>query len=159
VPGRRLMMELGDERTTLHRWLTFHREGVIAKVEDLGPEPLHRQLVVSGTTLGGIVHHLTAVEHGWFEVAFCGRERREQPPLAPDADGAAVVAAYREAIARSDEILATCHDLEQRAAVRTYGPREPMTMRWILSHMVQETARHAGHVDILRELVDGTVGL
>ena len=54
-------MEVGDERTTLLNWLTFHREGVIRKVEDLPPEPVHRQLVVSGTTLAGIVAHLTGV--------------------------------------------------------------------------------------------------
>ncbi len=152
-------MEVDDERTTLLNWLTFHREGVIRKVEDLPPEPVHRQLVVSGTTLAGIVAHLTGVEDGWFQVAFLGRERRGAVDLGPDTDGAALVAAYREAIARSDAVALACEDLDQRAAVRIFGPSDPMTMRWILTHMVQETARHGGHVDILRELVDGTVGL
>ena len=111
------------------------------------------------TTLAGIVAHLTSVEDGWFQVAFVGRERRGPVELGPGADGAAFVAVYREAIARSDAVALACHDLDQRAAVRTFGPPEPMTMRWILTHMVQETARHGGHVDILRELLDGTVGL
>jgi len=159
MPGRRLPMEIADERDTLLNWLTFHRQGIIAKVEDLPAEPLHRELVVSGTTLAGVVTHLAGVEDGWFQVAFLGRERTPAVELPDDADGAAVAALYLAAIERSDAVALACTDLDQRAAVRTYGPRDPMTMRWILTHMVQETARHYGHVDILRELIDGTVGI
>jgi uncharacterized damage-inducible protein DinB len=159
MPGRRLPMEIADERGTLLHWLDFHREGLLGKVEDLGAEPLHRQLVVSGSTLAGIVEHVAGVEDAWVQVAFLGRGRTEPTPLGDEADGDALAACYRSAIARTDAALQGCDDLDARAAVRTYGPRDPMTLRWILTHLVQETARHHGHVDILRELIDGKVGI
>jgi hypothetical protein len=66
-----------------------------------------------------------------------------------------VVAAYREACARSDEIVRSCSDLSTMAAIANPGEDDIDSLRRIVAHMIEETARHAGHADILRELIDG----
>ncbi|HEY8691755.1 MAG TPA: DUF664 domain-containing protein, partial [Chloroflexota bacterium] len=70
---------------------------------------------------------------------------------------ASVVAAYREAAAHGNQLIASA-SLEQRAARARRDGEEPATLRWILVHLIEETARHAGHADILREQIDGSVG-
>ncbi|MHB8341646.1 MAG: mycothiol transferase [Mycobacteriales bacterium] len=69
----------------------------------------------------------------------------------------ALVADYRAACRRADAVVTACADLNRRS-VRVRGDREPPTLRWILVHMVEETGRHAGHADLLREQIDGAVG-
>ncbi len=70
-----------------------------------------------------------------------------------------VVAAYRQACARSDEIVAASEDLSAQAAIANPGEDQPVSLRRILVHMIEETARHGGHADILREQIDGATGL
>lgn len=114
----------------------------------------------SGTSLLGLVRHLAAVELNWFVWAYegVGGERWDDD-LTP-AEGETVesaIAAYRDAIRRADAVITGCTDLGVPGA-RSLRETAPPSMRWILAHMIEETGRHAGHADILRELYDGSAG-
>ena len=113
--------------------------------------------MASGTTLLGIVKHLAFVEVYWSQRRFAGSDvvlRGDGFELEPADTVESVRRAYAEAGRKTDEIVAACSDLEQPLARGRHG----LTLRWMLTHLVEETARHAGHADILRELVDGTTG-
>jgi uncharacterized damage-inducible protein DinB len=114
--------------------------------------------VPTGTSLLGLLKHLTMVEVAWFPWAFAGLDVRV-PEGAPAEDDtlASVVAGYRAACARSNEVVAPVGDLDRLAARPSIAP-EPMSLRWILVHMIEETGRHAGHADLVREQIDGVVG-
>ncbi|MFE0191062.1 DUF664 domain-containing protein [Streptomyces sp. NPDC058989] len=104
---------------------------------------------------------LTAAERYWFLWAFEGADV-EHPDfgmtLAEDDTAESLLAAYRDAVARSNEIVERCHDLS-RPSARAAGKADARrSMRWVLIHMIEETARHAGHADILRAQADGSVG-
>lgn len=152
-----------DEKTTLVAFLDWYRDTLLGKVEGLDREALTRRLVPSATTLLGIVKHLAYVERGWFRMTFRGEPlTRPRTPEDPDAefriaDGESVediLALYRDEVARAREIIAAAN-LEDHA--RHEGRRD-YTLRWILVHMIEETARHVGHADILREQTDGATG-
>ncbi|CCB78075.1 MULTISPECIES: DinB family protein [Streptomycetaceae] len=149
-----------DESTTLRTFLGYLREAVIAKALGLPETVARRPRVPSGTSLLGLVKHLAAVEHNWFVWAYAGVGDAPADDTVTVAEGetvAEVVAAYRAAARLSDEVVAACDDLG-RPGVRSLRETAPPTMRWILVHMIEETARHAGHADVLRELTDGRVG-
>jgi uncharacterized damage-inducible protein DinB len=150
-----------DEKATLVKFLDYLREAVIAKLSGLGEADARKSLVPSGTSLLGLAKHLTLVELGWFSWSFDGDDSDDLGPkddeLGPDDTVDSVVAGYRSAIAHSNKIVADVEDLDELAE-RVWGDRDPPTLRWILVHMVEETARHAGHADILREQIDGSVG-
>jgi uncharacterized damage-inducible protein DinB len=130
---------------------------VILKTAGLDDETLRRPIVQSGTSLLWLVKHLTRVEIGWFQSTFAGRDVEiSSDSLSEDDTAASLVLSYRDAIASSNEIV-DASDLEQLCAGAGTAP-EPMTLRWVLVHMVEETARHAGHADILREQIDGQTG-
>lgn len=149
---------LVSEKETLVDFLDYLRAAIVRKASDLPDEDARRQMVPSGTSLLGLVAHLTLVEYGWFQHDFAGLDTPAPPrELRAEDDAATVIAAYQATIARSNEIIAACTDLEAIAA-RNFTAPEPMSMRWILVHMIEETARHAGHADILREQIDGTIG-
>ena len=148
----------GGERQTLVDFLDYLRESVILKTDGLSDEQLRTPGVPSGTSLLGLLKHLTMVEVAWLHYAFAGdKVWVPADALEPEDTLAGIVAGYRAACARSDEIIAGCDDLDTRAARPLTLPEEP-TLRWVLVHMVEETGRHAGHADILRELTDGSVG-
>lgn len=139
-------------------FLDYLRDSVIRKVQGLPEEQARAAGVLSGTSLMGLVKHLVRVEIVWFPHTFAGEDVWvPHDALGPDDRVDHLVADYRAAIARSNEIVAACDDLDTRAARSAVAP-EPPTLRWILVHMVEETARHAGHADILREQIDGSVG-
>lgn len=156
----------GDERATLTAYLDYHRETLVAKVAGLSDDDAKRTPLPSGTSLWGLVSHLTYVERWWFAVVVGGLD--VELPWTDDgdpdvdwhpADGATLaglVAAYEAECARSREVLAAA-DLD--AVVTPPDDREPRSVRWVLAHMVEETARHNGHADVLRELLDGAVGV
>ncbi|MEU1424534.1 DinB family protein [Kitasatospora sp. NPDC005751] len=151
-----------DEPTTLLTFLDYLREAVIGKTDGLTDEDARRPGVASGTSLLWLVRHLTAVELNWFLWAYRGEG--DQPwddEAAPPGDEtvAGSVAAYRAAIARANEVIAAASDRLDRPGVRSLRPgAEAPSMRWLLVHMIEETGRHAGHADILREQLDGSVG-
>ncbi|WP_431987184.1 DinB family protein [Streptomyces griseoflavus] len=146
----------GGEAEVLRGFLDYLRESISAKVEG-APEPHVRTASVpSGTNLLGLLRHLTFVERATF---LGDRVTDWQSTFRAPADDsvADVVARYREAVARADAVLDTCSDLA--APVPRPRPNSPApSVRWALTHMIEETGRHAGHADVLRELIDGTTG-
>lgn len=147
------------ERATLPAFLGYLREAVIAKVDGLTEREAGTPGVPSGTSILGLIRHLTGAEVLWFEHMYLGRDVEFElgMDVAAGESTADLVAAYRTAAARSDEIIQACPDLDRLAARRAEGDPD-RSMRWILVHMIEETARHAGHADILREQLDGAVG-
>ena len=153
----------GAEKESLWVALDRHRDAVLWKLEGLDDASQRRVMVPSGTSLLGLVKHLAAVEYGWFCETF-GREAERMPFDEEDPDADLRV----EPEERTEDILAF-YDRARTAADKAIGEigleetgtawfGEAVSMRWVLIHMVEETARHAGHVDILRELTDGKTG-
>ncbi|MFD0419891.1 DinB family protein [Streptomyces sp. NPDC127108] len=145
-----------SEADVLRGFLDYLRTSMAAKV-DGAPEPQVRTAAVpSGTNLLGLLQHLTFVERA----IFLGDQVTDWQATfraAPTDSVADVVARYREAVARADEVLDSCADLS--APVPRPRPGKPApSIRWALAHMIEETGRHAGHADILRELIDGATG-
>jgi uncharacterized damage-inducible protein DinB len=153
-----------DEKDLLARFLDHSRGCVVRKVEGVSDDDARLPRTASGTSIGGLVKHLTWVERGWLKNRFLGVDDGSPSTDAdPDADMrmepgealADLVAEYRRAAEESRAIFAA-HDLD---AITIRHPRRgPVSLRWIGWHLVEETARHAGHVDILREQLDGVVG-
>jgi uncharacterized damage-inducible protein DinB len=155
VPGN----DDGELDTAL-AFLDFVRGCVLKKVEGLDEEQLRRRLVVSDTTLLGLVQHLTDGERYWFGYTLAGDERWAAVDFSmvvpEDRPATEVIADYRAAIAESDAHIAAAGSPDALTAVPVHdGPR---TLRWVIAHKIGETTRHAGHADILRELIDGTTG-
>jgi hypothetical protein len=133
---------------------------VVKKTDGLSEEQLRRVLVDSGTTLLGLVHHLTLAERYWFGYHVAGRTSDDPGAVgmqAPsDHDAEQVLADYRAAIEASDAAVRSTGDLGAPVAIAVDG--RLLSVRWVVTHMTSETARHAGHADILREQIDGTTG-
>ena len=150
----------GGERQVLEASLDLQRAVVRRKAAGLSAQQARRSLVPSATTIAGLLKHLAIVEGIWFE-----RILAQQPAPLPDPDdtfavGAQesvedLIAAYDAACARSREIAAK-FELDHLVPQAQLGQ---VSLRWIYAHMIEETARHAGHADILRELTDGATGL
>jgi hypothetical protein len=148
-----------DEKTTLTVFLDYLRESMAAKATGLTDEQARTPGVPSGTSLLWLVKHLTAVELNWIVWGYAGadvpRLDHDAPPTGPAAQ---VIAEYQAAVDRCNQVIAGCPDLD-RTGVRGLRESAPApSMRWVLVHMIEETARHAGHADILREQLDGSVG-
>ena len=161
-----------DERTTLAEFLDYHRATLVGRIAGLDGDQMQARLPTSSLTLGGLVKHLAYVEDSWFQETFLGR-----PLPAPfrdvdwDADpdwefhSAAddspeeLLALYAAACDRSRAVVAAAPDLDALSVEESRRPGEGrFSLRWILLHMIEETARHNGHADLLREAVDGVVG-
>jgi Protein of unknown function (DUF664) len=144
------------EKDVLLGFLDYLRSSITARV-DGAPEPdVRAPGVPSGTNLLGLVHHLTQVER----FIFLGVGVSDWPATFHSPDGATaddILTAYREATHEANEIIATCSDLAEPTRRPTTRGQAP-SMRWALAHMIEETGRHAGHADILRELIDGQTG-
>jgi uncharacterized damage-inducible protein DinB len=153
----------GGEKESLHIALNRHRDVVLWKLQGLDDEQVRRQMTPSGTSLLGLVKHLASVEYGWFCETF-GRETEALPfdeddenadlRIDPDETTEDIVAFYGRARAAADEVI-------DELGVEDLGKAwfgETVSMRWVLIHMLEETARHAGHMDIVRELIDGATG-
>jgi len=150
--------DAGEADTAL-AFLRFARDCVIKKTYGLSDQQLRQPMVETGTSLLGLVQHLIDAERFWFGYQLAGRGVDDfdfSMTVPPGVPAAEVVGAYREAIAVSDEILGNLSDLDEPMAIPIDEKRH--TARWIIAHMTSETARHAGHADILRELIDGATG-
>ncbi len=158
-----------SERETLVAYLDYYRAVVLDKAGGLNREQLSTRLGPSTLTLINIVHHLAIVEHWWFHEFFLGNEALEpwssvdweadrdwEFTVASELDPTLVIDRYREAIARSQGITDAAESVEVLSAKERDGKQH--TLRWILVHMIEETARHAGHADLIRESIDGKVG-
>ncbi len=156
-----------DERTMLTSWLDWHRATVHAKCAGLSPELSSKAPLATSPmmTVGGVVSHLRWVEAFWFETVMSGLpEKGHVTPEDPDAEwrlGAQLpltrlLQDYEAQCARSREITAK---LEMGAGSRrAHHGIGHTTLRWVLVHMIEETARHNGHLDLLREHADGVTG-
>ncbi|MEU7900418.1 DinB family protein [Nonomuraea sp. NPDC049152] len=157
IPGHRL-----GEKEMLWVWLRFARATVVAKASDLPESQLRAKLVPSETTMGGILTHLVTVEQHWFGNVLGGLDIA-MPFHAGDPDGDwkvaedvqrdALIDAYRTACAVSDQVIAAL-DLDDMGAQTD----DDYTLRWALVYVTMDTSRHAGHADLLRELLDGERG-
>jgi len=160
---RREVPFTGAEKESLHVSLDRHRDVVVWKVQGLEDEQLRRQMTPSGTNLIGLVKHLASVEYGWFCATF-GRESHAIPfdEADPEADMRAeadespedILRYYERARVAADESISELG----LAELGTSWSGQTVSMRWVLIHMIEETARHAGHMDIMRELIDETTG-
>lgn len=141
-------------------FLSFARHCVLKKADGLSEEQLRRVLVDSGTSVLGLVQHLAEVERYWFGHHLAGAawdaEREHGMTVPANRAAAEVLRDYRAAIEDSDRAIRAVGDPDARFAVPVDGNRH--TLRWVMAHMTSETARHAGHADILREQLDGTTG-
>ena len=148
------------ELDTALAFLSFARHCVLKKAGGLSGEQLRRVLTGSGTSILGLVQHLAEAERYWFGHHLAGAAwdpGHEHGMTVPAGRGPAdVLADYRAAIADSDRAIRAAGDPDARFAVPVDGNRH--TLRWVMAHMTSETARHAGHADILREQLDGTTG-
>jgi hypothetical protein len=152
-----------DERAMLTSYLDLYRSVLIRKAEGLTVEAASRTFPPSTMSVLGLVKHMADVENWWFELVFTNSGRVLIPEVDDDPDVGfrigpgetveSVVAMYRDECDHSRATVAA-HELADVAA--RDGRNE--TLRWILVHMIEETARHAGHADIFREQIDGAVG-
>jgi hypothetical protein len=156
------------EREMLEGWLVYHRATLELKCEGLSTTQLRSRAVPpSSLSLLGLVRHMTEVERGWFRNTFRGEDA---PPLYytdedPDGDfnnldtaePEEVFSAWRAECSYAREVSrsASLDDIGKRPSKRT---GERFSMRWILTHMIEEYARHNGHADLIRESIDGTTG-
>lgn len=158
------LVATGTERQVLEAMLDYQRSAIRHKVADLSEEDARRRLVPSATTLAGLVKHLVAVERAWYQRVLAGRSEEEiggnsrgdasSWQLAASETVADLLAEYDRVCAES-RTLAAQFPLEHTVSHRRLGQ---VSLRWIHVHMIEETARHAGHADILREQIDGVTG-
>ncbi|WP_034278797.1 DinB family protein [Haloechinothrix halophila] len=159
LPGAGVM--LSDERASLEGFLDHYRAVLVTKVRGVSDADARRRLVPSATTLGGLLKHVACAEQRWFEYALprvpfepkSEAERLAEFGMTEDETVDGLIEAYEEQCARSREMAAR-YQLDDRG--HRFGT--DMTLRWIYLHMIEETARHAGHADILREQLDGATG-
>ena len=148
----------GDsERDVLVGFLDYLRSCVVPKVQGV-PEPQMRTPgVPSGTNLLGLLKHLTHVER----YTFLGEQVTDWQATfhaTPDETVDGLIDAYRAAVAAANAAIGATEHLELPCARPTRSGQSPPSLRWALTHMIEETGRHAGHLDILRELTDGAIG-
>ena len=162
-----------SERDRLQHFLDQQRTAVLAIIEGLDEAQLHTPVLPSGWTPIGLIRHLASAEAMWFQWVVLGSEPQvtwedgtDDPPYDPGAPfttqhaSAAVIEHYRRECEISNEILRS-RDLNTalRAALGFDWPGELISdLRWVVLHMIEETARHAGHLDAARELLDGVTG-
>ncbi len=153
------------EKETLEAFLDYQRATLLCKVDGVSDEDLRRPGTPSGLTLLGLVKHLAYVERSWFRNVFAGEgvafPWSDQDPDAewrvePHETTEQTLALYRDEIVRCREVTRDC---SLDASARRPPPwGSGVTLRWIMLHMIEETARHNGHADILREAIDGQTG-
>src|SRR6476620_3936415 len=132
MSDRRTPFLVAGERETLLAFLDYLREAVLIKASGLDDEALRRALVPSGTSLLGLVKHLTMVEVAWFQWSFAGFDVPvPDQRLEPDDTTESVFAAYRAAIEQNNALVADRHDLDEMCARKGTAP-EPMSLRWVL---------------------------
>ena len=163
--GRRRPPRAGEEKESLEGWLDFHRDTLLWKVVGLTDDDLTRSVIPSGWSLLGLIKHMGWVERGWFANGFADLRlpdpwTKEDPDsdwrIEPGETRQGILGFYRDECERS-RVITQAASLDDLAC----GPDLPpdgLNLRWIMLHMIEETARHNGHADIVRELIDGKTG-
>lgn len=162
-------MAITDPKSSLRIYLQKARDAMLWKLEGLSEYDARRPLVPTGTNLLGLVKHLTGVELAYFGATF-GRPSPDEPPFddddpladlfaTPEESREQITGLYRRAWAHSDATIEAL-SLDSIGHVPHWPPpNDEVTLHMILVHVITETHRHAGHADIVRELIDGNVGL
>lgn len=160
------------ELVTLTQFLDYLRATMLLKADGLSAEQLRQPLPTSPLTLAGLLKHLALVEDSWFQICFAGRPEAELEPWgsvdwtadgdwdfhsAANDDPDYLRQLYRSACQRSRDIVAATDDLD-RLSVNKRRDGDHRNLRWILVHLIEETSRHCGHADLLREAIDGQTG-
>jgi uncharacterized damage-inducible protein DinB len=153
-----------DERELLTGFLDWYRAVTARKVDGLSLAQASRPMTPSGLTVLGVVKHLTWVERHWFQRRFAGAHVQlyEGPDNAPTfgldaSDTVATVLADYDTAVQESRAVAAAAALDDVAA-RPHPIFGAVTLRWVLVHLLEETARHAGHLDVMREALDGRTG-
>jgi uncharacterized damage-inducible protein DinB len=148
---------IADERTTLLALLDYQRESLVGKLTGLDAQTATAVSSPSGTTLLWLVQHMAQAETLWVVHRYLGASQHSDDP------GAAVsgtvdhaIAEYRRAAQRTDAVVTSAESMDNLCT--TAGTESPVNLRWVMAHLLEETARHAGHADILREMTDGETG-
>ena len=162
--------ETGTELDQLTAFLDLQRATMLLKCEGLTREQLAQPHPPSTLTLGGLLNHLALVEDSWFRERFAGGPEDERwagidwdadPDYefrtAADVEPDELRRRYEEACARSRAIVAAAESLDQ-LSVQKRGNGEHFDLRWTMLHLIEETARHVGHADLIRESIDGVTG-
>jgi hypothetical protein len=160
-----------DAKTDLHDYLRAARDALVWKLDGLSEYDIRRPMVPTGTNLLGLVKHMTGVAAGYFGETFDRPFDEPLPWIGDDAElnadmwatvdesRDAVVALYQRAWVHSDATIEAL-PLDALGHVAWWSPeRREVTLHRILVHVTAETHRHAGHADIIRELIDGAAGL
>ncbi|MEU7019236.1 DinB family protein [Streptomyces sp. NPDC046203] len=168
-------MKLDDPKDDLHRYLNNAREAVVWKLDGLSEYDIRRPMTLTGTNLLGLVKHLACVEFGYFGPVF-GRPHGESLPWDEDMDADAdvepnvdmwatadesreeILGLYRRAWAHTDATIEAL-PLDTVGYVPWWGDKGAATLQRLMLHVTAETHRHAGHADIVRELIDGKTGM
>jgi hypothetical protein len=162
-PPANLELQPDNERSALLQRLDHYRAVAAAALVDVPWQQASARLVpATDMTIAGIVKHLAWAEDRWFQGRLLGSEMPapwNQPGaddpdhsirVAPGDTAEGILALYASACERSRDAVARCDSLSHVAAVPSFGIG-PVNLRWILVHMLDETARHAGHLDVLRD--------
>jgi uncharacterized damage-inducible protein DinB len=167
------MTEAAPTETTkdiLHRYYRRNRDQLVAKLDGLGERDIRRPLTNTGTNLLGLVKHVASVQLGYFSETFDRPAEVAAPWLDDDAELNAdmwatadesreeILEFWRYSAEHADRTILTL-DLDSPGAVPWWpSERRNVTLGLVLTHMLAELARHAGHADIVRELIDGSAG-
>ena len=162
--------ETGTEIDQLTAYLDLQRETMLLKVDGLTREQFSQRHPPSTLTLGGLLNHLALVEDSWFPVRFAGQPDDElwagidwdadpdyEFRTAADVEPDELRRRYERACDRSREVVASATSLDQ-LSVQPRGNGRQFDLRWVLLHLIEETARHVGHADLIRESIDGSTG-
>jgi hypothetical protein len=156
VPDHLAPRIAGAEREILTGLLQFQRESMLRKIAGVTEVAARDSVVGSGTTLLWLVKHLAQAELMWFAARFAGLDFTLPDDTVTESDTVASVSAgYQATTAHTDAIIAAA-SLDDRCQAAPGAV--PLSLRWVVAHMLEETARHAGPAGILRELIDGETG-
>jgi uncharacterized damage-inducible protein DinB len=169
VTDRARPAQNAGELEMLTGWLEHHRGILIWKCEGLTAEQLRqRALPPSTLSLLGLVRHMAEVERGWFQQVFLGEDVPDLYDTSTDedaafndvdqADPAEAFSDFERECAMSRQVVAQAPTLDVLSKESSERTGQPWSLRWIVTHMIEEYARHNGHADLLRERVDGSTG-
>jgi len=153
VPDEKPPRVAGDERAVLTSLLAYQRNSLLKKLDGIDDAVAAISPVGSGTSLLWLINHMADAETTWVLRRFAGQEGTNQGEHEPTVGAA--IRRYRAVCAESDSLIAQssldelCHAPDSEPVVN---------LRWVVGHLLEETSRHAGHADILRELIDGSTG-
>jgi len=155
VPDQKPPRAIGEREILRAAW-QFQRDSLIRKVRGVSEDEARRSPVESGTTLLWLVQHACYAERIWMRVRFAGEDVIASGDTVVSATLAEAIEVYEAEWVAVDAIV-DAHDLDDEMPDPNGGDI-PVTLRWIAVHLIEELARHAGHADIVRELLDGDTG-